>query len=252
MNQYERERVLETELCKYQLMPFLRDKARKLPYPFTEELEKSIAVDIIAHMLFYKRTSPSVLIGLLHNRFHNAQKCLEVLNELIEQDYLDYSANDQIITKLCLSTEDSEKLAKMMYPQPMVVPPSKLKRNSDTGYWYMPKGCIVLRSRFQDMDVNLDHLNRVNSIKLKINKEVLHNRENKPKKELPTIQARANWNKFVRQQREIAESYEDTEFYLTHKYDKRGRIYCQGYHISYQSNDFTNALVEFANGEKCI
>lgn len=252
MNQYERERVLETELCKYQLMPFLRDKAKRLPYPFPEGLEKSIAVDIIAQMLFYKRTSPSVLIGLLEHRFHNTSLVLQVLDTLINADYLDYSENDQIITKLSLTQEDSEKLAKMMYPQPMVVPPSKLKRNSDTGYWYMPKGCVVLRSRFQDKDVNLDHLNRVNSIKLKINKEVLHNRENKPKKELPTIQDRANWNKFVRQQKEIAESYEDTEFYLTHKYDKRGRIYCQGYHISYQSNDFTNALVEFANGEKCI
>ena len=107
MNQYERERVLETELCKYQLMPFLRDKVRGLPYPFAEELEKSIAVDILAYMLFYKRTSPSVLIGLLYNRFHNAQKCLEVLNELIEQDYLDYSASDRLLVhakRLCCSS----------------------------------------------------------------------------------------------------------------------------------------------------
>ena len=39
------------------------------------------------------------------------------------------------------------------------------------------------------------------------------------------------------------------EFYLTHRYDKRGRCYSQGYHINYQGNSWNKAVVEFANGE---
>jgi DNA-directed RNA polymerase len=38
-------------------------------------------------------------------------------------------------------------------------------------------------------------------------------------------------------------------FWLTHKYDKRGRTYCQGYHVSYQGNDYNKACIEFADGE---
>jgi len=38
------------------------------------------------------------------------------------------------------------------------------------------------------------------------------------------------------------------EFYLTHKYDKRGRTYCQGYHVNIQGNDWNKSVIEF--GEK--
>jgi DNA-directed RNA polymerase len=41
----------------------------------------------------------------------------------------------------------------------------------------------------------------------------------------------------------------DNEFYLTHKYDKRGRIYCQGYHVNYQGTPWNKAVIQFANEE---
>lgn len=253
MDNHYREKVLETELNKYQLMPFIREKVAGIEVPFEEWSEEAkIAKDILAYLLFYKRTSPSVLIGLLHKRFPDIDTCIEVLDHLIDQDYLDYTENHQVVTKLCLPKDEEEKLQKMMYPQPMLVPPLKLKRNTDSGYWYAARCCLILRSRYFAEDINLDHLNRVNQIPLQINKAVLHNRLNKPKKDLPTVQDRTNWERFVTQQHDIALSYENDTFYLTHKYDKRGRVYCQGYHISYQSNDYTNALVEFAHGETCI
>ena len=42
---------------------------------------------------------------------------------------------------------------------------------------------------------------------------------------------------------------EGNEFYLTHKYDKRGRIYCQGYHVTYQGAPWNKACIEFADQE---
>lgn len=248
------EREIELNTSKYQLLPFLREKAKVLPIPYEpEELEYSIALELLAYMLFYKRTSPAVLVGLLWNRFKNTELVLEVLDKLIQLDLLDYNTQlKQVITVYSLNPEEMEHFSKMMYPKPLVVKPEKLLRNSDTGYWYNSKGCVILRSHFMKEDVNLDHLNRVNSIPLRINKEVLENRENKPKKILPTVQDRENWNRFTRQQREIAEEYSDKDFYLTHKYDKRGRVYCQGYHLTYQGNDFSNALIEFSHGKKCI
>jgi DNA-directed RNA polymerase len=38
-------------------------------------------------------------------------------------------------------------------------------------------------------------------------------------------------------------------FYMTHKYDKRGRTYSQGYHINPQGNDWNKAVIEFADKE---
>ena len=39
------------------------------------------------------------------------------------------------------------------------------------------------------------------------------------------------------------------DIYLTHKYDKRGRVYCQGYYISYQGTDWNKAVIELSNKE---
>lgn len=39
------------------------------------------------------------------------------------------------------------------------------------------------------------------------------------------------------------------EFYLTHRYDTRGRTYSQGYHVNPQGNDWNKAIVEFAKEE---
>lgn len=252
MTLLEKEKEIEIELSKHQLMPFLRDKVKELPVPFDTDLETSIAKEILAYMLFYKRTIPPVLIGLLYKRFANVQLCLKVLDSLIVADYLDFNENNQIVTRFTLNKEDTEKLSKMMYPLPMVMKPNTLKRNSDNGYYFLPRSSVVLRTSFYKGYVNLSHLNRVNSIPLRINQAVLDNRTHVPKKDIPNVKDKANWNKYVRQQREVVESYKDITFYLTHKYDKRGRVYCQGYHISYQSDDFTNALVEFADGEKVI
>jgi DNA-directed RNA polymerase len=38
-------------------------------------------------------------------------------------------------------------------------------------------------------------------------------------------------------------------FYLTHKYDKRGRVYCQGYHINYQGAPWNKATIQLADKE---
>lgn len=247
------ERALELNHSKHQLVPYLRDKAKTIPVPYTQgTMNFSIAIEILAYMLFYKRTIVNVLVGLLFNRFKDLSLILEVLDSLITNDLLDCSEDNQLITKFILDPKEYEQLSKMMYPLPMVVKPQYLTRNSHSGYIYQNKSCVVLRSHFAPYDVNLDHLNRVNSIPLRMNQEVTTNRVNKPKSPLPTVQDRQNFNRFTRQQRELAEFYADNTFYLTHKYDKRGRVYCQGYHISYQSTDFTNACIEFADGELVV
>lgn len=252
-NLEETQKTIETVVNKYRLVPFLRERAKLLPLPSSLEdsIEQAIAIDILAHMFFYKRTTPDVLIGLLYKRFSNVNLCLQVLNTLIEEDLLDYEGI-QVITRFSLKKQDTEMINEMMYPPPLVIPPKKVMRNTDTGYHFSPRSSIVLRNSFYAGNTNLEHINRVNSIPLRLNTYVLEHREHTPKKELNSNKDRVNWNRYVSVQSDITDFYKDNTFYLIHKYDKRGRIYCQGYHISYQSDDFTNSLVEFANGEKVI
>ena len=37
------------------------------------------------------------------------------------------------------------------------------------------------------------------------------------------------------------------KFWFTHKYDKRGRIYCCGYQLNTQGNSYAKAQLELAN-----
>ena len=39
------------------------------------------------------------------------------------------------------------------------------------------------------------------------------------------------------------------EFWLTHKYDRRGRTYAVGYHINTQGTDYNKAVLELAKKE---
>ena len=40
------------------------------------------------------------------------------------------------------------------------------------------------------------------------------------------------------------------EFWLTHKYDRRGRTYAVGYHINSQGTDYNKAVLELSKQEK--
>lgn len=247
-----KERTLEQDMCKYQLMPYLRDIAKTLDISL-EGIEKDIAVEVLSYMIFYKYKEISVIVGLLYARFRNIDKILEVIEYLIaEDDLLDCNDYTVLVTKFKLVPSEAEKLSSMLYPLPLVIPPAPLTKNYETGYHYMPKKCVVLKTKYTHVDVNLDHINRVNSIPLRINTDVINNCANLPKKELKTQKDKQNWNRFVRQQREIVNFYKDAPFYLVHRYDKRGRVYCQGYHISYQGCDYTNACIEFAEGEPIV
>ncbi len=45
---------------------------------------------------------------------------------------------------------------------------------------------------------------------------------------------------------------EGNEFYLTHRYDKRGRTYAQGHFINPQGTEYNKAVLEFSNEEVTV
>jgi DNA-directed RNA polymerase len=59
------------------------------------------------------------------------------------------------------------------------------------------------------------------------------------------------FEKFDRASRDVMKLLlsEGNELYLTHKVDKRGRTYCQGYQVNYQGTPWCKATVEFHKKE---
>ena len=57
------------------------------------------------------------------------------------------------------------------------------------------------------------------------------------------------YDKYVNTAKAMCKAFADNDIYLTHKYDKRGRVYCQGYYISYHGTDWNKAVLELSNKE---
>ena len=137
------------------------------------------------------------------------------------------------------------------YLPPMLCEPRKLANNYSSGYLTHNDSLILGNGNHHNGDICLDVLNKKNSTPLKLCVEFISKYEEEPNKEFETPDQRDQWNNFKRQSYEfyMLMAQQGNKFYLTHKVDKRGRIYAQGYHISTQSTSFKKAIIELANEE---
>lgn len=262
-SQFELERLYN----KNQTLPRLRGEFR-VPEIVSHCQEKNIpvdfAIDLLSQMVLHKRATVSTLVGLLHKHFgtntEDLQRCANMLLKAAEADLVDYDdLSRQFIIKIDVTQDVYDDLERYQYPLPTVVQPKEVRTNKDTGY-YTSKGSIILKQNHHDYDVCLDHINRVNKTKFSINVDVAQMVKNQWKdldcKRADETQADYDrrvkaFEKYDRSARDVMEHLfmAGNEFYLTHKYDKRGRCYSQGYHVNPQGNDWNKAVIEFANKE---
>lgn len=137
------------------------------------------------------------------------------------------------------------------YLPPMLCEPRKLVNNYSSGYLTHNDSLILGNGNHHNGDICLDVLNKKNSTPLKLCVEFLSKYEEEPNKEFETPEQREQWSNFKRQSYEFYTlmAQQGNKFYLTHKVDKRGRIYAQGYHISTQSTSFKKAIIELFEEE---
>lgn len=232
-------------------------------------LDKEFVIDLLAQMVLHRKAAPEVLIGILWHHFKvdeqivcqsALQMCSDALLEAAEKDLVDYQIELGAFTvKWDVTPDVREDLDRFQYPLPMVIEPNVVRTNRETGY-VTSGGSIILRDNHHDDDVCLDHINRVNKTRLVVNPDTARMIQNQwadlDKQrpcETPTdfAKRKAAFEKYDRISRDVIESMFMSEdgFYLTHKYDKRGRTYAQGYHINPQGNTWNKAVVEFAHRE---
>ena len=180
----------------------------------------------------------------------------EVLGVLAHVDMYDVEVNHDE-TLIIPLIEPSSKLrayqAQTQYLPPLICPPNILRRNTDTAYMLPKSDSVILGGEINHHEGNvcLDSLNRFNQIPLSLNVELLKTYSEQPKQLITDPEKEMWWKNFVKKSYVV---YRDliqagNEFYLTHKVDKRGRTYAQGYHCSTQGNSFRKAIVELAEPE---
>lgn len=222
-------------------------------------------IDLLVQMVLHKRTSLDTLIGCLRHHLegeaNNVQSAGQLAANYIykaaEADLVDYDPELRVfIMKYDISPDVQAELDCFQFPLPMIIPPREVRTNKDNGY-LESSGSIILRHNHHNDDVCLDHINRMNAVRYVINHDTAAMVQNKWRS-LDKPKAGETRKDFERRKRAF-EKYDRTarevigmltdEFYLTHKYDKRGRVYCQGYHVTYQGAPWNKAVIELADKE---
>ena len=216
--------------------------------------------DLLAQMALHKRTTLPPLVGILRSHYTDVQLLADALYRCAECDLLDWNPNLRtFIVRFGISKAVQEDLDRYQYPLPMVIEPQQVKTNRDSGYLF-GSSSIILRNNYHTGDVCLDHINRVNKIKFSINTRVSTMVKNtwkdldrqKPGETRYDFDKRKKaFAKYDRTAKDVIGilTRHGNEFYLTHRYDKRGRVYAQGYHVNYQGNPWNKAVIEFTNKE---
>lgn len=170
----------------------------------------------------------------------------------------------EIIANYQLKEDTLQQLSNFKYLPPMIVAPSKISRNNQSAYLTKNESIVLGANNHHAEYLALGAINIANSIELSLDTWLLDSREEKPSKSSEVQQIKKNGeletknemrnrhDSHVRMVKSSNKVYVDlvesgNKFYLTWKYDKRGRMYCSGYHVSIQAAEYKKAIINLAN-----
>lgn len=153
---------------------------------------------------------------------------------------------------------------------PMTIRPKYLRSNRDSGYLTGHGESLILGfyENHHEGDICLDVLNTLNQTQLSLDTDFLSSVEEvytKPEytpeewaeltpeeREIASME-RSNWEQFKAESDLVIRlmQHHGNKFYLTHKVDKRGRIYSRGYHINSQGSSYRKAMLNLTRKEIC-
>lgn len=193
---------------------------------------------------------------------------LIALLEPLQAYELSRNADNSIVitTYLEPSQELLDRLNLYCYLPPMLEKPDRLENNNSCGYKTIKSDSLILGNSINSHtgDICLDVLNTQNSNKYKLDQEFLANhkkawfKEELNQEDLAKLTnqeqsdyqtAKKTWEEYQIQLETLVKHLADNTFYLTHKVDKRGRIYTQGYHFNTQGTSFEKACINLAKKE---
>lgn len=269
---HENQELIEHMFNSRQTIPMIQKELLDC-VPIVELINKSglpttFCLDLLTQMVLHKRAALPVLVGLLvkHNvdRPNPYQHTAEMLQLAAEKDLVDYDTDARkFILKYDLDTKSRDLINQYQYMPPMIVPPRKVKsdyRNRGSGYLTIRNDSLYLKDNHHEGDICADSLNKFNQIALSLNERVVKGIRNSWKS-LDKPKADETYEDYTKRVKAFEKYEKDSyftlalmkqmgnQFWLTHKKDKRGRTYAQGYHITTQGNCWNKAVLEFHKKE---
>ncbi len=254
-NMVETQRNLEEIFNRNQLMDVLRDQ-------FSPLSDDPFEIDVLCQIYLHKQADVPTMVGLFSPKWGEPQDVADLLINVVEADLVDFDMDSRkFIMKYEITQDVQDLLDRYQFPLPMVVRPNKVTNNKSGSGYFDTKGRIVLNGSdvFDEEDMCLDHINRANSVGLTLNTSVVASEEGNMI--LPKRKNGEGFEEFQKRQKQAQVFYETSyevmqglltlgnEFWLTHKYDRRGRTYAVGYHINSQGTDYNKAVLELSRKE---
>lgn len=271
MNPYERQLFIESTYNKTQTHQFLKELLKDTLEPywehFPEPKDRKVAKTICAALLVHKKMYIHNLVEMMVKKSWlpsttAATKIAEVIIQMMEVDMVDYIYKGEFLeihSKWSMTEDMVNEYKSKIYKLPMVIPPNKVNMNHDnkgSGYYLDEKDSLIL-THHHSKRICTDVIEILNNIPLTINKKVVkkavhtnsgcYQKENESKEE---FQARMeHWKIFLKQTEFVHGMIGDNPFFLTHKFDTRGRVYDMGYHVHTQGDSYSKAVIQLANEE---
>lgn len=202
------------------------------------------------------------------------QAMAEIIAILCETNFFDlkkYHVHSSIYvhSNFGLPDELVAYVERACYLPPMITKPKKLYDNRSSGYLTLRGDSLILGGghNHHSDPIALDVLNLVNSYRLCLNEDMLDTVEELPTHDLDTVegaeqmteiqllravqQQKKNWEKHLKQSAYFYNHIRinNNLMFLNNKYDKRGRLYSQGYHINPQGTSYKKAIIDLYDKE---
>lgn len=273
-NKRQRRQILQDALAPC-LQPLLEVDSPELTEEERAEFEYVLhtALEILCILIERQTVTMNVLIEMVIER-DELNKALDIAKVVqIGYNYGLWNVTKDKYTRLHNVWELDDKvkhtLEQFRFVNPMIVKPLPVNQkgnNRGSGYLTIGSDSLLLGGQYHTKDICTEILDKLNDTAYEINTDLMRTYRNSwkhmhaPKKANgidqmkdetmdeynKRIQAFEDYEKLVF--KSVAEIYNsENQMYLTHKYDKRGRVYCVGYQLSYQSNSYGKAILNFKN-----
>lgn len=170
--------------------------------------------------------------------------------------------NKRIIkSNMALSDELENRLKLLCVLPPMMVKPRKLIHNRSSGFLTIKSDSLILgdKENHHDECVSLDVLNTLNSQALCLDLDICYKFEKEFTSDFDRDtdeykNQKKTYDKAKEQFEFFRDNLADSAIFFTHKVDKRGRVYSQGYQMNTQGTSYEKACInlktkEYVTGE---
>lgn len=202
---------------------------------------------IMTNVLIERDTPISTILGIVahtNNPLPSDQDFADVLLECInmwDMDLLTINVGNIITISSVFDLPPELSYTKRKFIPPMLARPRAIYNSDSSPYQVAQYGSHILghASGRHDEEICYDILNTQNNIKVCIDLEYV-----KAIRDVrPDGMMKQNWDMFVQETESLIEYIKDDYLYFAHKVDKRGRLYCHGYHLNYQGNPWRRAII---------